>query len=283
MQKMEKRRKLNKVKVGITIFLIVLLINITVFGRYFYNNIREAYFRSKQFYFTSNLLTLGGQTYTYENWGGLDTYEINVALYSYENKIMKLDYDLQYSISCEAVQSDKIKCAIGSKDGPTSQDGIIYKTTNTSNVAIYVTPLVQINKGETVKIKLKARTEVPYIKEISCEITLKVVQLLGNSYEIEDSENNEYALLKLKNISEGAVESTLEFDPTKLRLDLNDEIYKSNIRIETTTINGNNYVKKITFKIEAESTKYVKFYKVDKTQSYKYPNGEASSEINVII
>lgn len=110
MQKMEKRRKLNKVKVGITIFLIVLLINITVFGRYFYNNIREAYFRSKQFYFTSNLLTLGGQTYTYENWGGLDTYEINVALYSYENKIMKLDYDLQYSISCEAGSICKIKC-----------------------------------------------------------------------------------------------------------------------------------------------------------------------------
>ena len=283
MQKMEKRRKLNKVKVGITIFLIVLLINITGFGRYFYNNIREAYFRSKQFYFTSNLLTLGGQTYTYENWGGLDTYEINVALYSYENKFMKLDYDLKYSISCEAVQSDKIKCAIGSQDGPTSQDGIIYKTTNTSNVAIYVTPLVQINKGETVKIKLKARTEVPYIKEISCEITLKVVQLLGNSYEIEDSENSEYALLKLKNISESAIETTLEFDPTKLRLDLNDEIYKNNISSETTTINGNKYIKKITFKIEAESTKYVKFYKVDKTQSYKYPNGEASSEINVII
>ena len=39
MQKMEKRRKLNKVKVRITIFLIVLLINITGFGRYFYNNI----------------------------------------------------------------------------------------------------------------------------------------------------------------------------------------------------------------------------------------------------
>lgn len=283
MQKMEKRRKLNKVKVGITIFLIVLLISITVFGRYFYNGIKEAYFRSKQFYFTSNLLTLGGQTYTYENWGGLDTYELNVALYSYENKLMKLDYDLQYTISCEAVQSDKIKCTIGSEDGPTSQSGIIYKTTNTSNVAIYVKPLVQINKGETITIKLKARTEEPYIKEISCEVKLKVVQLLGNSYEIEDSENSEYALLKLKNISESATQTTLEFDPTKLRLDLNDEIYKNNISSETTTINGNKYIKKITFKMEAESTKYVKFYKVDKTQSYKYPNGEASSEIDVII
>ena len=35
-------------------------------------------------------------------------------------------------------------------------------------------------------------------------------------------------------------------------------------------INGNNYVKKITFKIEAESTKYVKFYKVDKARTREY-------------
>ena len=283
MQKMEKRRKLNKVKVGITIFLIVLLMSITVFGRYFYNGIKEAYFRSKQFYFTSNLLTLGGQTYTYENWGGLDTYELNVALYSYENKLMKLDYDLQYTISCEAVQSDKIKCTIGTEDGPTSQNGVIYATTNVSNVAIFVKPLVQINKGETVKIRIKARTEVPYIKEISCEVTLRIAKLVGNSYEIEDAENNEYAILKLKNISESATETTLVFDPTKLRLDLNDEIYKNKISSDTATINGNKYIKKITFKVEAESIKFVKFYKVDKSQNYKYPNGAASSAIEVNI
>ena len=63
---MKKHKKINKVKVAITIFIIVLLISMSVFGRYIYNTTREAYFTSKKFYFTSNLLTLDNQKYTYE-------------------------------------------------------------------------------------------------------------------------------------------------------------------------------------------------------------------------
>lgn len=109
MEKHKKVRKLNKVKVGICIFLIVLTIAISVFGRYIYNNIREAYFTSKQFYFTSDLLTLDNATYQYENWGGIDAYEINLDLYSYANTLLRLDYDLNYSISCETTQTDRVK------------------------------------------------------------------------------------------------------------------------------------------------------------------------------
>lgn len=277
------RKKLNKLKVSITVFLIVIAITLAVFGRYFYNSIREAYFTSKKFYFTSNLLTLGNQTYTYENWGGVDTYEIDVDLYSYANQLEKIDYDLEYWISCETSQTDKIKCTINSVDGPNRMDGIIYSDTNVSQVKICVTPLAQINKGESVKVLIKAGTEEPYKKEISCEVTIKVGDQIGNSYEIDDAENRDYAVLKLLNVQDTAVQVTLTFDPRVIRLDLNDEIYKNNEKIETTTINGTEYVRSIVFNMDKESAKNVKFYKVDTSKSYKYPNGDTSSIINVTL
>lgn len=108
MEENKQTKKINKVKIGIVIFLIVLTINFAVFGRYVFNNIKEAYFTSKEFYFTSDLLTLDNATYQYENWGGIDAYEINFDLYSYANTLLRLDYDLNYTVSCETPDSDKV-------------------------------------------------------------------------------------------------------------------------------------------------------------------------------
>lgn len=286
MEKHKKGRKLNKVKVCISIFLIVLVISISVFGRYIYNNVREAYFTSKQFFFTSNLLTLDNQTYTYENWGGIDVYEINVDLYSYANTLLRLDYDLEYQISCESLNTDKISCSINSPTGPTSTNGIIYSKidgndNNVSRIVIYVTPLTQIDKGDTVSLSIRASTQEPYQKVISCKISLKVKEQTTNTYEIEDVENRNYAVLKLLNAQDTALQYTLTFDPRKLRLDLNDEIYVNKVSATTTTIDGNEYVNKIVFNLNKESAKNVKFYKVDMSQNYTYPSGEASPVINV--
>lgn len=283
---MVKHKKINKVKIGISIFLIALVISITVFGRYIYNNIREAYFTSRQFFFTSNLLTIDNQTYTYENWGGIDVYEINLDLYSYANTLLRLDYDLEYQISCEALNPDKIRCSINSADGPTSTDGIIYakidgKENNVSKITIYVTPLTQINKGDTVSVAIRASTQEPYQKEISCEVSLKIKEQTTNTYEIEDVANRNYAVLKLLNAQETALQYTLTFDPRVLRLDLNDEIYVNKVSATTTTVNGNQYVNKIVFNLDKESAKNVKFYKVDMSQNYTYPSGDTAPVINV--
>ena len=102
------RRKINKFKIFILIFFLIILITFAVFGRYIYNGIREAYFTSKEFYFTSDLLTTENQTYQYENWGGVDEYEINFDLYSYANTLLRLNYDLDYAVSCETPYSDKV-------------------------------------------------------------------------------------------------------------------------------------------------------------------------------
>ena len=109
MNKHRKKRRINKLKTFIVIFfLIIILITFSVFGRYVYNGIREAYFTSKEFYFTSDLLTTENQTYQYENWGGVDTYEINFDLYSYANTLLRLNYDFDYAVSCETPDTDKV-------------------------------------------------------------------------------------------------------------------------------------------------------------------------------
>lgn len=106
---MEKRRKLNKLKVSIVIIIVVLMISISVFGRYIYNSLREAYFIAEQFYFTSDILTVNGANYTYNNWGGTSVYEIDFDLLSYTNELAKLDYDLGYTVTCSTNDTDKIK------------------------------------------------------------------------------------------------------------------------------------------------------------------------------
>ncbi len=283
---MKKNKKINKVKVAITIFIIVLLISISVFGRYIYNNIREAYFTSKQFFFTSDLLTLDNQTYTYEDWGGIDIYEINVDLYSYANTLLRLDYDLNYEISCESLSPNKVKCALNSEDGPTSTNGIIYaktngKENNVSKVVVYVTPLTQINKGETVTIAIRASTKEPYQKEISCEVSLKVKEQTTNSYKIEDEPDRNYAVLEIVNAQNTALQYTLTFDPKVLRIDTNDEVCINKVSGTSTTIDGTQYFNKIVFNMDKESAKNIKFYKVDMTKDYTYPSGDNTLAINV--
>ena len=284
---MKKYKKINKVKVAISIsIIIILLTSIFVFGRYIYNNAREAYFTSKQFFFTSDLLTLDNQTYTYENWGGIDVYEVNVDLYSYANTLLRLDYDLNYEISCESLTPNKIKCTLNSADGPTSTNGTIYaktngKENNVSKVVIYVTPLTQIDKGETVKLSIKASTNEPYKKEISCEVSLKVKQQTTNSYKIEDVPGRNYAVLELVNAQDTGLQYTLTFDPKVLRIDTNDEACVNRVSGTSTTVDGTQYLNKVVFNMDKESAKNIKFYKVDMTKDYSYPSGDTTPAVDV--
>jgi len=279
---MEKHKKINKLKIIIVLAIFIILVyGMYVFGRFIYNSALEAYFSARQFYFTSDILTVGGSQYTYDSWGGIGEYTISFDLYSYNNELSKLDYDLEYTVSCEALSTDKITCSIYGAGGATSADGIIYATTNTSSVTILINPIAQINEGETVKFKVTAKTEEPYEKEISCTYSLYIRLPEGNSYSIEDVAGRDYALLKLVNRSTAATQVTLEFDPSKVRLDLNDEIYTDSNQLVSVATNASGYINKIVFKIPKESAKNVKFYKVDKSQDYTYPGAAASSVIDV--
>ena len=73
---------------------------------------------------------------------------------------------------------------------------------------------------------------------------------------------------------------SLEFDPNIVRIDLNDDAYIN--RIEgSEEVNSDGYVEKFVFTMDKESAQNIKFYKVDMSQDYTYPSGDATSVITV--
>jgi len=146
---------------------------------------------------------------------------------------------------------------------------------------IVVTPKSPIQKNETITVKIKASTQEPYKKEISCEVTLRVKQVTVNSYKIEDVANRNYATLELINAQSSGMPVTLEFDPDVVRVDTNSEVYINRVANSEVT-DSKGYVKKFTFTMDKEAVKNIKFYKVDMSKDYTYPLGEASSIIKVI-
>ena len=141
-----------------------------------------------------------------------------------------------------------------------------------------------MDSTETITIEVSASTSVPYQKTISGKFILKPETQGTNTYSIEDVVNREYAILKLTCPNDSST-VTLEFEPEKLRIDTNDEVYinRNDTKTEYTTINGKNYVTKIVFEMPAETTKYVKFYKVNKALNYTYPGSQTTSPIKVTI
>ena len=263
-----RNRKINKVKVSIVlIIIVVLLLYITGFGRFLYNSVKDRYLTSRNFYFTSNLLDIDTPSYRYHNWSGADTYKLDFELYSFQNELLRIDYDLEYTVTCTTTSS-KVTCAIASTEGTNTDEGIIYKASgNEEVVSIYLTPKegVEFDLGETVTISVMAYTTEPYAKTISADFIFEITAQ-GADYQIEDKANQNYALVKLKNTLALDSNVTLKFDPSVVRLDMNDEVYLNNIGYKVDTESG--YINEITFLMPKESSKNIKFYKVDKTQDY---------------
>lgn len=143
-----------------------------------------------------------------------------------------------------------------------------------------VTPNTQIEQNDIITIRIKASTQEPYQKEISCEISLRIQQVLSNTYEIEDVANRNYLTLKIVNTHDTGGNVSLQFDPNVVRIDLNDEAYINRVE-NSEEVNSDGYVEKFVFTMEKESSKNVRFYKVDMTQDYTYPSGDANCVISI--
>ena len=153
----------------------------------------------------------------------------------------------------------------------------------------------------------------PYTKTLSGTFAL-VVGHYGLSYEIDDSINSPYLNIRITNtldyyvvrqafgnytvgtqldvdtyldLSDTNKEKcassiiTLAFDPTEILLDMTSEEYQNALSVNTETINGYEYINSISFKIDAMSSNQIKFYKVDVSENYTYPNNNDSSIITV--
>lgn len=282
----KEKRKLNKFKIGIVIFIFFVFILITSgFGRFVYNNFKDRYLTSKKFYFTSDLLKMNNEEYTYSNWDGLGIYKLDIDLYSKINDLLTLEEDLDYTIMVNF--PDNVNCAInttefvepeikenGDKENlkkPISKTNTIQaQSSNTDKVSIFIKAIDEetvFYQGEEINIEVTAYTTEPYRKSLSASFKIRI----ATSYTIEDKINDKYAILTIRNSSNIAQDVTLRINPDFLYLDMNDDVFLYNkeygIREEIVEDIANfeyGHIDKVVFEMPKESVKKIKLYKKDK-------------------
>lgn len=305
--KEKKRKKIYKYSIRQLIIVVIIFINTaffaSIFGRYVVNNIKNFYNRTKEFYFYSDKLASNNPTYQIDNWSGVDDYIITINMNSYKNNLRSTSYDIEYDI--EYTVSDNAICQLS------KTKGTIYATTNTDYFTLTVTPNAVLDTGDAVYINIIASASSPYEQVIRGVFILKVGQE-KLTYEITDSEDNPYLELDITNtlsyyIVDEAFENfsvgdkitrevyleqtkenqgkchskiiTITFDPNIILLDMTNISYREAISTTNTTINSNTYINGLTFKIDALSSHNIRFYKVDESKNYTYPNSNGTQSV----
>ncbi len=290
--------------------LLVLALSISygvyTFSKYIIEEFHSYYSNSKHFYFTSNILTKNNDLYQVNNWLGMGSFTISYDLFSKQNDLVFTDYDIPYETSF-VCPSDVI-CSI---DKPT---GTIYEASHSDTVTLSVSPTRVYEEGETMVIELRAKSTSPYVSELKARFEY-IVGKQGVTYEIEDSANQAYMLLKVTNaisyctvteafstyqvgdIIERSVFNTLtaeqkkkclsqkislNFDPHLLLLDTTGSIMNE-ANYQITTVDNYEYINHLEFYIDPMSTTAIKFYKQIPANNYTYPITNSSSIVSVYI
>lgn len=298
-----------KRRIVLIILLLVLFLIGSSFGRYVYQGIRSFYLQTKKFYFNSDKLTESGAVFRIENWSGVGTYPVTFNMNSFDNNKLVSDDVIDYTIqfSCSQTVTCNLVNSSATRQIPTSTN------TDSFQILISVPTNTVFNTGDTVTLSVTATSTSPYSKELSGTFTL-VVGHYGLSHEIEDSVNSPYLNVRITNTldyynvnqnidghnagTQISIEQylalspadqakcssaiiTLSFNPNQVLLDMTSEAYQEAVSSTTQVIGGYNYVNSVSFKIDALSSKMVKFYKIDTTQNYTYPITNNSSIITV--
>ena len=278
---------------------------VVVFGRYITDNINNYFLRSGEFYFESDKLSKEGTTLQVDNWSGVDDYTITINMNSRKNNIEKATYDISYDINYSS--TDNVICNLS------KEEGIIYASTNTDYFNLTITPNTQLRTGDKVVVDIEVNSTSQYQKTLKGQFILVVGQE-NISYQITDEVKSPYIELSITNTlsyytvresfgsyKEGdridtdtylalseedknkcySGEIKIEFNPQEVLLDMTSEVYNKAKDIKTTLINGKNYINGFTINIDAISSVDIRFYKVDVTKDYTYPNANNESIIKV--
>ena len=301
---MKQKRKIKQIIIIIGILLSVGSL-VIVLGRYVTNSINNFFIKSKTFYFQSDKLTEKNPTFQVENWSGVDDYTITVNMNSRKNNIevatMDIGYDIKYKCSSNAI------CQLN------KESGSIKKETNTDFFNLTITPNKQLQTGDKVIVEIEATSNTGYKKTIKGKFVLVVGQE-KLTYQITDAKEKPYMNLRITNtlsyyIVDQAFDSytinqrididsylelsndkkskchsaivTISFDPNYILIDNTGESYINSINKKTVQINGETYINEITIPIDAISSKDLRFYKVDVSQNYTYPNNNNQSIVTI--
>lgn len=294
--------KKNQIIIAILIAL-CLLSFIIIFGRYLTSNVSNFFVRSKEFYFFSDKLSEDTSVYQVDNWSGVDDYTITINMNSRLNNIESATYDIGYDISYTC--SDNAICQLS------KTQGIIKADTNSDFFNLTITPNTQLKDGDKVVVDVVVNSTAPYKKTLKGKFTF-VVGKEKLTYQITDKSQDPYMLLSMTNtltyytIKEGfdsyhvgdrididtylslsedqkakcySAEVKIEFNPKEVLFDVTNSAYSDATNITTTNIDGKTYINGFTIKIDAISSREIRFYKVDVNKDYTYPNNHQDSSI----
>ncbi len=287
----------------VTLIALSLLSFIIIFGRYLTNNVSNFFVRSKEFYFFSDKLSEDNSIYQVDNWSGVDDYTITINMNSRLNNIESATYDIGYDISYTC--SDNAICQLS------KTQGIINADTNSDFFNLTITPNTQLKDGDKVVVDVVVNSTAPYKKTLKGRFTF-VVGKEELTYQITDNSQDPYMLLSITNtltyytVKEAfdsfhvgdrididtylslledkkskcySAEVKIEFNPREVLFDVTNSVYSDATNITTTNIDGKTYINGFTIKIDAISSREIRFYKVDVNQNYTYPNGSNDKSI----
>lgn len=287
----------------VTLIALSLLSFIIIFGRYLTSNVSNFFVRSKEFYFFSDKLSEDNSIYQVDNWSGVDDYTITINMNSRLNNIESATYDIGYDISYTC--SDNAICQLS------KTQGIIKADTNSDFFNLTITPNTQLKDGDKVIVDVVVNSTAPYKKTLKGRFTF-VVGKEELTYQITDNSQDPYMLLSITNtltyytvkeafdsfhvgdridintylsLSEDkkskcySAEVKIEFNPREVLFDVTNSAYSDATNITTTNIDGKTYINGFTIKIDAISSREIRFYKVDVNQDYTYPNGSNDKSI----
>lgn len=300
------KNNLKKTQILLIMAILICIISfIVIFGRYLTNNMNDFFVRSKEFYFYSDKLEEDTAVFQVDNWSGVDDYVITVNMNSRKNNLKAASYDIGYTISYTC--SDNAICQLS------KTEGIIYSNNNSDYFNLTITPNRQLETGDKVVVEIEAKSTAKYQKTLKGKFTL-VVGKEKLSYQITDKPQNPYMELSLTNTLSYYIVNeafgnysvnnkididtylalteenkakcssaivTITFNPEQVLLDITNESYSKAKNIETTTVNGKTYINKFTILIDAISSTDLRFYKVDVSKDYTYPNGNEPSVLSI--
>ena len=292
MKKLLKNKKNIYIILGITF--IIFSIGITL-GRYIYNDIRDFYLASKNFYFNSDKLTPLRGIYQIDNWSGVDTYTLTINLNNIKNNLVHAESDIEYEINYTC--SNNANCSVS------KTQGILYSEKQTDYFSATISPNTTLTNKDEVWIEIVAKSTYPYKKTLSARFILKV-GIPGISYSIYDEAKRPYFDLSVTNTTDYYLVKeafgiysinqridyntymslsdndkakcalpliTLTFDPQVVILDMTNTAYLNAETYTTIQINNHSYVNSISFRIALESSEAVRFYKANANADYTYP------------
>lgn len=301
------KRKISYKKILLLVPLLVIVsLGTFTLARYVVEEFHSYYLEAKNFYFTSNRLKKQTATYMVNNWSGVGSFDISFNLLSEKNSYIYTDYDIPYTV--RAICPNDVGCVLNKNSGTVYHEDENHSDT----VTLSVTPTRSYGENERLQIYIEASSTSPYVETISANFVY-VVGKQGVTYEIEDEANRPYMVFKITNAInyctvitafgdydvDDQIESSiyrtlstadkakcvgedvsLTFDPSVIVLDTTDNISRT-VSTTTTTINGTAYINSLSFNLEPSSTVAIKYYKLNPTNNYKYPETGVTSIITV--